>query len=117
ATSSASGIVLLLATVAALVWANSRWAESYQQLLQTPITIRFGGVGSSWSLQHWINDGLMAIFFFLVGMEIKRELVTGELRTFRRALLPLFAAAGGMAVPALTFSLFNLGTDAMSGWA
>ncbi len=117
ATESASGIVLLTATVAALVWANSPWAASYHHLLEQPITLRIGELGTTWSLHHWINDGLMAIFFFLVGMEIKRELVIGELRTFGRALLPLIAAAGGMAVPAGLYMVFNAGGAAVSGWA
>ncbi|MFN7133304.1 MAG: Na+/H+ antiporter NhaA [Myxococcales bacterium] len=116
ANQSASGVLLLASTVVALVWANSRFAESYHHLLETPITVRFGELGSTWPLHHWINDGLMAVFFFLVGMEIKQELVLGELRSFGRALLPLIAAAGGMAAPAALFLAFNAGDTSARGW-
>jgi len=94
---AASGIVLLAATVLAMIVANSSLAGSYQALLEIPFTVKLGEFGLSKSLWHWINDGLMAIFFFVVGLELKREMVEGHLSSFRRAALPAFAAAGGMA--------------------
>jgi NhaA family Na+:H+ antiporter len=115
-TQAASGIVLLLAALAALVWANSRWAAVQAELLHHPFTIGFEGFALSKPVHHWINDGLMAIFFFLVGLEIKREFVNGELASPRRALLPIAAAAGGMVVPALLYTLFNAGGPGAPGW-
>jgi len=115
-TQSASGILLLAATVLALVWANSGLSASYHHLLEEQISIRVFGHGITWPLHHWINDALMAVFFFLVGMEIKRELVLGELNSVRRAVLPAIAAAGGMAVPALLYSALKLGGAGMPGW-
>ncbi|MGI5864718.1 MAG: Na+/H+ antiporter NhaA [Myxococcales bacterium] len=115
-TESASGILLLVATGVALVWANSRFGDSYRHLLEQTISISGFGVGLSWPLHMWINDALMAAFFFLVGMEIKRELVLGELNSLRRAILPAFAALGGMLMPALIFVAFNAGTESLRGW-
>lgn len=114
---AASGLLLIAATVVALVWANSPWSESYVDLLHTHITINFGDVLTlDESIEHWINDALMAIFFFVVGLEIKRELVTGELRDPRAAALPAVAAIGGMVVPALFFVVFNSGGPGADGW-
>ena len=113
---ASSGMVLLIAALAALIWANSSWDDSYFELLHTPITIDADIVHLDLTLQHWINDGLMAIFFFLMGLEIKRELVHGELSTPRRALLPAAAALGGMIVPALVFTAFNAGGEGAHGW-
>jgi NhaA family Na+:H+ antiporter len=113
---ASSGIVLVLAAAVALVWANSPWDESYFDLLHTPIDIDADLLHLDLTLQHWINDGLMAIFFFLMGLEIKRELVHGELSTPRRALLPAAAALGGMVVPALIFTAFNAGGEGANGW-
>jgi NhaA family Na+:H+ antiporter len=115
--SASSGIVLLLATIIALILANSPLASAYDQVLHTYIGISVGPYALKYSLQHWINDGLMAIFFFLVGLEIKRELLAGELSSLRAALLPVLAAAGGVAVPALIYTLFNYGRVGASGWA
>jgi len=109
-------ILLLLMTVVALVWANSPWAESYDHFWHTPISIAVGGHALELSLAHWVNDGLMAIFFFVVGMEIKREVVLGELSSLQRAMLPLFGAIGGMVVPALIYFSFHQEGPAASGW-
>jgi Na+:H+ antiporter, NhaA family len=113
---TASGILLILSTLAALVWANSPWGATYEACWHTPVSIKIGPFGLEWSLAHWINDGLMAVFFLLVGLEIKRELIAGELADFRRALLPILAAVGGMVVPAGIYAAFNLGTDHANGW-
>ena len=83
---ASSGILLIIATIFALVWANSPWAESYATLWHTNITVSFGDFGVSKDLLHWINDGLMAVFFFVVGLEIKREVLVGELASPRRAI-------------------------------
>jgi NhaA family Na+:H+ antiporter len=100
---SASGILLLAATLLAFAWANSPWADLYERLWQTSLSIGLGGANLSESLHFWINDGLMAVFFLVVGLEIKRELRTGELSTPRKATLPLMAALGGMIAPALIY--------------
>ncbi len=113
---ASSGILLIIATVIALIWANSPWAESYNALWHTNLTFSFGNFGVSKDLLHWINDGLMAVFFFVVGLEIKREVLVGELASPRQAILPIVAAVGGMVVPAAFYLLFNLGGSAQSGW-
>ena len=117
---AAGGMVMLAAAVLALVWANSPWQESYGQLFGATIEIGFGGFHfhhlSELTVQGWINDAAMAVFFFVVGLEIKRELVVGELRDPRAAALPAVAALGGMLVPALLFTLFNAGGDGSAGW-
>ena len=110
------GILLILMTATALIWANSPWSESYFNLWQTKMAIGFGGWALSKGLILWINDGLMAIFFFVVGLEIKREVLAGELASLRKAALPLTAAIGGMAAPALIYMLFNAGTEGVVGW-
>lgn len=110
------GIVLLVCAVVALVWANSPWAASYFALWETNVSLSIGDGGLSKTLGHWINDGLMVLFFFLVGLEIKREFLAGALASFRRALLPVAAAVGGMVVPALLFVALNAGTEAIRGW-
>jgi NhaA family Na+:H+ antiporter len=115
-TEQAGGILLLLAAAAALIWANSAWSASYERLWQTELTIRAGSWSISDDLRHWVNDALMTLFFFVVGLEIKRELVTGELRERRAAALPAVAALGGMVVPALVYLTFNLGGEGESGW-
>ncbi len=99
-TESGGGIALLVAAVVALVWANSPWSGGYESLWSTELRLSLGGVELSEDLRHWVNDGLMAVFFFVVGLEIKRELVVGELRAPRTAALPALAALGGMVVPA-----------------
>ena len=113
---AASGIVLLLAAVAALIWANTDTA-GYTSWWGHELTIGRGELAITESLVHWVNDALMTIFFFVVGLEIKRELVTGELRDRSRAALPAVAAVGGMVVPALIYVLVNIGGDGMDGWA
>lgn len=115
-TEIASGIVLLVAAVVALVWANSPAADSYQALWETPFAISLGGLTIAETLGHWVNDLLMALFFFVVGLEIKRELVHGELRDPKAALLPLLCALGGMVVPALIYTAINLGGPGVNGW-
>ena len=113
---AAGGILLLGATVIALVWANSPWSESYEELWTTVLTVEIGGHGISEDLRHWVNDALMAVFFFVVGLEIKRELVVGQLSTLRDAALPAVAAVGGMVVPALVYLAFNASGDGRDGW-
>jgi NhaA family Na+:H+ antiporter len=115
-TSSASAALLLVAVLAALVWANSPWSDAYQRLWATEISIHVGSWSLSKDLLHWIDDGLMTIFFLVVGLEIKRELTTGELRAWRAAAVPVVAAVGGMAVPALIFLALNAGTATERGW-
>lgn len=112
---AASGIVLLLATAVALVWVNAN-TEGYTSWWHHQLTIGPGGLAITESLVHWVNDALMTVFFFVVGLEIKRELVTGELNDRRRAALPAVAALGGMVVPALLFVAVNAG-GSLDGWA
>jgi NhaA family Na+:H+ antiporter len=115
---AAGGIILLAASVAALVISNSPLAWLYDGLLNTPVSVRVGALALDKPLLLWINDGLMAVFFFLVGLEIKRELLQGELSSFQQAVLPVTAAAGGMAVPALIYVAINAGSPAtLKGWA
>lgn len=114
---AAGGILLVVATIVALVWANSPWSASYNDILDTHITIAVGDIiHLDESVLHWINDALMAIFFFVVGLEIKRELVVGELRDPRAAALPAIAAIGGMVVPAGIYILFNSSGPEFDGW-
>ncbi|MCU0227430.1 MAG: Na+/H+ antiporter NhaA, partial [Bryobacterales bacterium] len=113
---AASGIVLLLNAVLALVWANSAYAESYFNLWEQKITFDFGILTLSKTLSHWINDGLMAIFFFVVGLEIKRELLIGELSDIKRAMLAVVGAVGGMVVPAAIYAYWNAGLPSLRGW-
>lgn len=108
--------LLLIATITALVWANSAYAPSYFALWKTEVSLQIGKFVLSDTLGHWINDGLMVIFFFVVGLEIKREFMVGELSSFKKASLPMLAALGGMIVPAIIYSLLNAGTDSISGW-
>lgn len=115
-TEEVSGIILFATAVVALLWSNSPWAASYFNLWETTITVDVGLFSISENLQHWVNDGLMAIFFFVVGLEIKRELVHGELSDLRRATLPVAAALGGMVLPALLFLSFNFNGDGVQGW-
>jgi Na+:H+ antiporter, NhaA family len=117
-TEASGGIALLAAAVVAIVWANSPWSTAYEQLWTTPLRIELGTlvVLDHLDLRHWVNDALMAIFFLVVGLEIKRELVHGELRDRRAAVLPAIAALGGMGVPALVYLAFNAGTPAADGW-
>jgi NhaA family Na+:H+ antiporter len=113
---AASGVVLLAATIAALALANSPWSSSFLAFWNTEFGFTFGALEVSHSLKHWINDGLMGIFFFVIGLEVKRELVTGELRDPRSAALPIFAAIGGMLVPAAIYLYLQAGEPGMHGW-
>jgi Na+:H+ antiporter, NhaA family len=113
---SAGGIVLLAAAAAALVLANSRLADPFLSLWQTRAAVSIGNFSLDLSIQHWINDGLMTVFFFVVGLEVKRELVVGELRDIRNATLPVAAALGGMVVPAAFYLLLQSEPPAASGW-
>ena len=113
---SASGILLLLTAVVALAWANSPLAASYFRVWESPITVDVGFLAISKPLLLWINDGLMAVFFFVVGLEIKREVLVGELASPKQAALSVAAALGGMAVPAAIYALVNAGGVGISGW-
>ncbi len=113
---ASSGIVLLVCTAIALIWANSAWSDSYVELWLTNLTVKIGDFGLSKPLILWINDGLMAVFFFLVGLEIKREVLVGELASPRRAALPMAAAIGGMLVPATIYLAINRGGEGADGW-
>ena len=113
---ASSGILLFLAAVSALVWANLPWGESYHRLWNTEVGFHLGAWGLSKPLLLWVNDALMAVFFFTVGLEIKRELLVGELAEPRQALLPIAAAVGGMVVPATIFFLLNPSGPTARGW-
>jgi Na+/H+ antiporter NhaA len=115
-TETGGAIALLGATLAALAWANSPWADSYEALWSTDLAIRLGDAGISMDLRHWVNQGLMTFFFLVAGLEAKRELDVGQLRERRRLAIPAIAALGGMAVPALIYLAFNAGGDGARGW-
>jgi NhaA family Na+:H+ antiporter len=110
------GILLLVCALAALIWANSPWGETYEALWATELTLGTVQYHLTESLRHWVNDGLMAIFFFVVGLEIKRELLVGELASRRQAALPAFAALGGVLVPAGIYLLLTRETPGAPGW-
>jgi len=114
---AAGGILLLASTIAALVWSNSPWQHSYHQFFETDVSVGFGKFLLSENRHEWINDGLMSLFFFLVGLEIKREFLIGELSSLRRAAFPFIAALGGLIVPAIIY--ISLAGDAQfsRGWA
>lgn len=112
---ASSGILLLASALAALLWANLH-PESYRAVFELPLYLGAGSAPSSFALRDLVNDGLMSVFFFVVGMEIKRELVSGELDTLSKASLPAIAAAGGMVIPALIYSAINKGGPGASGW-
>lgn len=113
---TSGGVVLLLFTIAAVIWANSPWEHAYTELWETPLSIGFGSLGLSMPLELWINDGLMVIFFFVVGLEIKREILVGELASPRQAMLPISAAIGGMLIPAAIYFVINRGGPGAPGW-
>jgi NhaA family Na+:H+ antiporter len=113
---AAGGVALAIATFAALAWANTA-GDGYAATWEHVLRVGTGDLALDLDLRHWVNDGLMAIFFFVVGLEIKRELVCGELRDRRAATLPVFAALGGVVLPALTFLAITAGTPEASGWA
>ena len=107
--------MLLLATLAALLWANLA-PEAYVSAWETPLTIRLGDVGLTLTLSEWVNSGLMTFFFFVVGLEARREFDLGELRQRRRVALPVLAGIGGMTVPVVIFVALNTGRDSAAGW-
>ncbi len=111
-----AAVLLLLGTVVALTWANSPWGHTYAAFWHTEVAVRIGGTELSLSLHHLVNDGLMAFFFFVVGLEVKRELVLGELADRRRAMVPVLGAVMGLIVPALVYVAINLRGEAMSAW-
>ncbi len=113
---TASGIILLLAALAAMILANSPWREAYTSFWHLPLGFNFGAWNFEKDLHFWVNDGLMTIFFFLAGLEIRREMHQGELSSVRRAALPLIAALGGMLVPACIYYFINRGHDTVGGW-
>jgi NhaA family Na+:H+ antiporter len=111
-----SGILLMLCAVVALYIANSQWSDAYHHLLEMPFTIGLQEFQLSKSLHHWINDGLMALFFFVIGLELKREILVGELADPKQAILPIAAAIGGMLIPALIYIAFNPEGHTFDGW-
>jgi Na+/H+ antiporter NhaA len=116
-TETGGAVVLLAAAVAALLWANSPWSDSYESFWTTKLSITFGSDGLSLDLRNWVNEGLMTFFFLVVGLEARRELDTGQLRERQRLAIPVAAALGGMAVPVAIFLAFNAGGSAAHGWA
>ena len=114
---ASSVILLLVSTLLALFLANSSLSHQYFEFWETHLSLSLGNFELSMSLLHWVNDGLMVLFFFVVGLEIKREVTVGELSSPRRAMLPIFAALGGMLVPALIYTAFNAGSVGVDGWA
>jgi Na+:H+ antiporter, NhaA family len=113
-----AGLILVVAAAFALIVTNVGYAESYDHFLELPVSIQIGGIGLDKTLVHWINDGLMAIFFFLVGLEIKREVLQGNLSSREQITLPAMAALGGMLAPALIYVFFNRGNlETLQGWA
>ncbi|MBW8687238.1 Na+/H+ antiporter NhaA [Chitinophaga rhizophila] len=110
------GIVLFLAVIAAIIWANSAWHDSYHHLWETKLAVSFSDKALDVPLHIWINDGLMALFFFVIGLELKREFMAGELSSMKKASLPMVAALGGMLVPAAIYFLINQGRDSANGW-
>jgi len=115
-TETGSAIVVLAGAIAALLWANSPWRDSYESLWSTNLSIRLGGGSVSADLRHWVNEGLMTFFFLVVGLEAKRELDMGELRERRRLAIPVFAAIGGMVLPIAIYLAFNAGGAGGGGW-
>lgn len=113
---ASGGILLLIATLAALLWANSSWADSYRHFWEIPLSFGWADHLISKPLHFWINDGLMAVFFFTVGLEIKREVLAGELSSLKQCLMPVLCALGGMVVPALIYTAFNHGLPTLKGW-
>ncbi|HEX6139359.1 MAG TPA: Na+/H+ antiporter NhaA [Candidatus Limnocylindria bacterium] len=116
-TEAGGALILLAATIVALVWANSGWRDGYTALWGTQIGVTVGDYSLSHDLGHWVNDGLMTLFFLLVGLEIRREFDMGEFRERRRIAVPVIAAVGGMVLPVVIFLAFNAGTDGARGWA
>src|SRR4051812_6574377 len=115
-TETGGATVLLWGALAALVWANSPWSDSYESFWGTELSIRLGSSSVAMDLRHWVNEGLMAFFFLVVGLEAKRELDTGAMREWRRGALPMAAALGGMIVPVAIYLAFNAGGSGAHGW-
>ncbi|HET7414945.1 MAG TPA: Na+/H+ antiporter NhaA [Arthrobacter sp.] len=115
-TESGSAVLLVGATVLALLWANSPWSDAYQALWEIGASLQIGDVGLEMDLGHWITDGLMAVFFFVIGLEVRRDLSVGELTDRRRVILPVFAGIGGLIVPALLYLLIAPGGESAQGW-
>lgn len=114
---ASGGILLIIFTLISLIWANTSLSDYYHDLWHSHIVISLGNfLTLDYTLHHWINDGLMAIFFFTVGLEIKRELLVGELSSLQKASLPIAGALGGMIIPAILYSIFNSGTEGANGW-
>ncbi len=113
---ASGGVLLVVAAVIALVWANSPWSAAYRDLWSSELTIDLAGHAITEDLRHWVNDGLMTLFFFVIGLEIKQELTNGQLTSPREAAVPAAGALGGMVVPALLYVGFNLGGDGVDGW-
>ena len=116
ATESGSALLMVSATVVALMWANSPWSGAYEALWATEASVVLGDAGLQMDLAHWINDGLMAVFFFVIGLEVRRDLAVGELTDRRRVVLPVLAGIGGMVVPALLYLLIVPDGEATRGW-
>ena len=116
ATEAGSAVLLLATTILALVWANSPWSSSYEHFWETSTTLAVGGASLRLTVHDWVNDGAMAIFFLVVGLEISREATTGELRDRRSVAVPALGAVGGLATPALVYWLFNRSGDGGAGW-
>ncbi|MGQ0609170.1 MAG: Na+/H+ antiporter NhaA [Chloroflexota bacterium] len=116
-TEAGSAVVLLAATIVALAWANSPWGDAYDGLWATEVSLRLGGYDLSHDLGDWVNDGLMTLFFLLIGLEVRREFDMGEFRERRRVAVPIFAAVGGMILPVAIFLAVNPGGEAARGWA
>ena len=116
-TETGGGMVMLGAAIAALLWANSPWWHSYESVWTTTVAVRVGSAGIAMDLRHWVNEGLMTLFFLVVGLEAKRQLDLGELRERRRLAIPVVAAIGGITVPVLIYLAFNAGGSGAHGWA
>jgi len=116
ATEAASAGLLVAATLVALLWANSPWSDSYERVWHTELSLRFGSAGVAMDLRHWVNDGLMCFFFFLIGMEVRRELQMGELTQRSRLSVPAIAALAGLVLPAAVYLAFNAGGPGAHGW-
>src|SRR5256885_8097572 len=113
---TAGAVVLLGAAVAAVIWANSPWPQSYEAVWATTFSLRIGDMAIAQDLRHWVNDGLMTLYFLVLGLEAKRELAMGQLRDRRRVAVPVAAALGGMALPAAIYLTFNAGGPGGHGW-
>ncbi|WP_046755994.1 Na+/H+ antiporter NhaA [Kordia jejudonensis] len=112
----ANGLLLLVVVIIAMIWANSRFYDSYHHIFNSDFTVGIEGFSLTEPVHIWINDGLMSIFFFTIGLEIKKEFLEGELSTLKKASLPIVAAIGGMLIPAMLFLAFNYGTEAQNAW-